>query len=282
MINVLLAAYCPDECFLKKQIASIRAQKGVEINLTVRDDLQREGACANFSALLDGAVKEMGDDDYIAFSDQDDVWTEDKLSRSLAEMRKMEQLWGRDTPILVFTDAKVVDADLQVLDESLFRRTKINPERILPRQLIMQNAANGNTMLLNAPLARKAAPIPRDAFMHDHWVMLVASAFGKISCINEPTVLYRQHDGNAIGGAKVGVGYYLRPLRHGVNMLRRRLYENIRQAEAFALRYSDAPRCFRVCVGFEKKNWLVRRWLLLRHGIFKNGFIRNIGMFLFV
>ena len=200
----------------------------------------------------------------------------------MERMKTLEAKYGKDVPLLVFTDAEVVDADLRVLDRSLFRRAKINPNRISPEQLILQNVANGNTMLLNAALARKAVPIPKNAFMHDHWVMLVASVFGRIAFIDEPTLLYRQHTGNIIGGAKVGIGYYLRRLRQGVSVLRKRLYANILQAEAFALCYPDAPACFKACVGFEKKNCFMRRWLLLRHGIYKNGFLRNIGTFLLI
>ena len=35
--------------------------------------------------------------------------------------------------------------------------------------------------------------------MHDWWLALVASAFGKISYIESALVLYRQHDNNAVG-----------------------------------------------------------------------------------
>ena len=276
-IDVLLATYCPKERMLCEQIDSIRAQKGVDINLICREDIEGLGACANFAKLLESSTAE-----YVAFSDQDDVWLENKLAKSMERMRKLETEYGKDTPLLVFTDAKVVDPDLNILDESLFHRTKINPQRLRPEQLIQQNVANGNTMLFNAALARKATSIPREAFMHDHWVILVASVFGKIACIDEPTLLYRQHEGNVIGGAKVGIEYYLRRLRQGVRQLRKRLYKNIIQAEAFALRYPDAPACFKACIGFEKRNWFARRWLLLRHGIFKNGLLRNIGVFLLI
>lgn len=68
----------------------------------------------------------------------------------------------------------------------------------------------------------------------------------------------------------------------GISILRYRLYLNFRQAEAFALRHSDSPDCFKACIGFERRNWFVRRWLLMRHRIFKNGFIRNLGTFLLV
>lgn len=277
MIDVLLATYRPDRRFLEMQISSIHAQKGMQVNIMSREDDEGLGPCFNFARLLDRSTAE-----YVAFSDQDDVWKEDKLARSMERMKALEAKYGKDVPLLVFTDAEVVDADLRILDRSLFRRAKINPNRISPEQLILQNVANGNTMLLNAALARKAVPIPKNAFMHDHWVMLVASVFGRIAFIDEPTLLYRQHTGNLIGGAKVGIGYYLRRLRQGVGVLRKRLYANILQAEAFALCYPDAPACFKACVGFEKKNCFMRRWLLLRHGICKNGFLRNTGTFLLI
>ena len=280
MIHVLLATFRPEPEMFSTQVDSIRRQRGVEVNLVFREDAGSEGACANFAALLEAASAEISDSDYIAFSDQDDVWLEDKLAKSLAKMREMERHWGAETPLLVFTDEKVVDSQLRLLDESLFHYTRVAPERLLPNQLILQNVGNGNTMLLNAALARKAAPIPKEAFMHDHWVSLVASVFGKAECLHVPTVLYRQHGRNVLGGAKVGFRYYVRHAFSGVKALRARLYAYVRQAAAFAVRYPDAPACFHSCIGFEKRNWAMRRWLLLRHQMFKKGFVRNVGLFL--
>ena len=69
MIDVLLATYRPQEAMLKAQVESIRAQTGVEVNLIRREDTEGLGACGNFSALLSESRAE-----YVAFSDQDDVW----------------------------------------------------------------------------------------------------------------------------------------------------------------------------------------------------------------
>lgn len=277
VIDVLLATYRAEPNMLADQIRSIEAQRDVVVNLISREDVNGAGACANFSALLENSAAR-----YTAFADQDDVWNEDKLVKSFEKLKELEHVYGEDTPLLVFTDAKVVDADLHELDDSLFSRTKIDPKRIKPRQLILQNVANGNTMLINESLRRLAAPIPKEAVMHDHWVMLVASVFGRIAYIPSAMLLYRQHGGNVFGGAKVDLNYYYRRIMQGISILRYRLYLNFRQAEAFALCYPDAPTCFKVCIGFEKRNWFVRRWLLLRYGIFKNGLLRNIGVFLLI
>ena len=279
MIHVLMATYHADKAMLNAQTASILSQRGVRVHLVVREDDCGAGACANFSSLLDGIVPELRDDDYIAFSDQDDVWLDDKLARSMAKMHELEQMWGRDVPLLVFTDAKVVDESLHILDDSLFRRSHLNPSRLAPHQLILQNVANGNTMLLNAALVRKAVPVPDKAFMHDHWVSLVASVFGHAACLCEPTLLYRQHASNVLGGANVGLRYYMVRLLQGPTRLRTRIYAYMRQAEEFTARYPEAPACFKACVGFASRNWLSKRRMLLSQRILKDGFFRNIGLF---
>lgn len=180
--------------------------------------------------------------------------------------------------MLVFSDLRVVDNDLNVLDDSLFKRSNLDPTRVRPRQLAFQNVANGNAMLFNAALREKAKPIPGAAFMHDHWMMLVASVFGHIACLNGATVLYRQHDRNVLGGPSVGFRYYLMRFNQGYRILRTRLYANVRQVEAFVSRFGDAsPQCFKALVGIDKKPWMLRVWILLRHRIFKTGFWRNLG-----
>ena len=290
MIDVLLATYKPNPAWLQAQIASIRRNaanlkfdfrsdlksnfaQGNVVNLIRREDAEGRGACQNFAALLDESRAE-----YVAFSDQDDVWLDDKLSRALAKMRELESRYGKKTPLLVFADARVVDANLNPIADSLFAHTKIDPSRTLPRQLALQNVANGNTMLFNAALRDLARPIPAGAFMHDHWVMLVASAFGHIACLREPALLYRQHSQNVLGGAKVGFCYFLCRALQGRAVLRERLYGNIRQVEAFVKRFGDSsPACFKTLGGLRDKPYLVRASSLLRHRVFKNGLVRNLG-----
>lgn len=278
MIDVLLATYKAPKEHFKAQVDSILAQVGVEVNLLQREDTKGIGTCRNFAALLKESTAE-----YVAFSDQDDVWMEGKLAREMKLMREMEEKYGKETPILVFSDVRVVDDDFNYLDLSLFTRSKIDPKRIKPRQLVLQNVANGNTMLMNAALREKANPIPEGAFMHDHWVMLVAAVFGKIAYLNEPTLFYRQHKHNVLGGAKVDSKYFWHRFKQGRETLRKRLYANIRQAEAFAKRFGEkAPREILALQHLEERPWILRVMTLIRYRVFKNGLIRNLGTFAIV
>ena len=278
MIDVLLGSYRADPEYLKAQVDSIRAQKDVSVNLVIREDLKGDGARANFAALMEESNAE-----YVAFADQDDIWMEDKLARSMAKMHELEKAWGQDCPLLVYTDVKVVDSGLGLLDASLFHRIKIDPLRVRPEQLVMQNVAYGNTMLMNAALRRLAVPVPEKAFMHDSWVMLVASVFGKMAYLPESTLLYRQHGNNVIGARKVSLGYFLRSILMGRRRLRERLCANVRQVEAFVERFgSRSPASFQALVGLDRRAWMFRVWTLLRYRIFKNGFWRNLGMLLVV
>jgi hypothetical protein len=65
--------------------------------------------------------------------------------------------------------------------------------------LVISNLVTGCTALINEPLAEKALPIPEKAIMHDWWLALVATAFGKLVYLDIPLVHYRQHGNNTIG-----------------------------------------------------------------------------------
>ena len=54
-------------------------------------------------------------------------------------------------------------------------------------------------MLLNRALIDRATPLPDTIALHDWWLVLVASAFGSIDVVEQPLILYRQHDGNQLG-----------------------------------------------------------------------------------
>ena len=156
------------------------------------------GATQNF-----GQAIGLCEGDYVAVSDQDDIWLPDKLETTLDAMREAERQHGATTPVLVHTDLQVVDEERRPLASSFykhqgFRRSHANPLV----ELLIENYVTGCTVMVNRALREIALPIPARALMHDWWLALVAAAAGRIVSLPETTVLYRQHGRNAIGARR--------------------------------------------------------------------------------
>ena len=162
-IDILLATY-NGETFLEEQIDSLLAQSHHGWRLLVRDDGssdgtreilenyrsrhpdliiiipsdgQNLGVCGNFSHLL-----EQTDAPYVMFCDQDDVWHHDKIETTLTKMRELERQHGESAPLLIHTDLMVVDAQLTVIGESLWRYQNTEPKRLTKlNRVLMQNFA---------------------------------------------------------------------------------------------------------------------------------------------
>lgn len=277
MIDVLLATYRPQEAMLKAQVESIRAQAGVEVNLIRREDTEGLGARGNFSALLSESRAE-----YAAFSDQDDVWLKDKLSKSLAKMRELESQHGKDVPLLVFCDGYVTDAELNRKPGTALSRQRVNVEKGLRfNRLLMQNFVAGNAMLFNAALREKAGAVPLRALMHDAWLILVAAAFGHIGFVDEPLYLYRQHGENVLGATDTGARHFMKRAREGASAFRARLAENADEASAFVERFgAESPQSAKALSTLPSCGWAERRFRIVRHGLFKQGLLRNLALLL--
>ncbi len=172
---------------------------------------------------------------YMMFCDQDDSWYADKIASEMAVMLETEKSQA-NLPVLVHSDLQVVSADKQVLGESLIRYQGLEIERNRFANLVISNLITGCTALINEPLARKALPVPADAIMHDWWLGLVASAFGKVVFIDRPLVHYRQHGANTIGAKEqikeefTDISLWRRVLTPKINT---HLFEVSRQARCF-------------------------------------------------
>ncbi len=150
------------------------------------------GAAASFLALLRAALPLLGPRDAVAFADQDDVWLGDKLARGMAALGGVAA--GR--PALSCARQYLVDAQLNLLGQSpAIRRPPGFPAALA------QNIATGCTILLNRPAAALVAgSAPPPTLLHDWWsYVLVTAAGGAVLVDPVPTVLYRQHGGNAVG-----------------------------------------------------------------------------------
>lgn len=307
-VVVLLSTY-NGSLFLREQLDSLFSQTHMPSAVIVRDDgsvdntldilnkynvrllsgNENKGPKNSFSLLLKEAVLDEHAN-YFMFCDQDDVWYSDKIEKTLSKMLCMERKFG-DVPILVHTDLEVVDEHANTLAESMWKFEYILPKKNSLNRLLMQNTITGCTVMMNRNLLGKCVDIPGGAVMHDWWVGLVASYFGEIGYLSETTIKYRQHSGNSIGakGFKAGVAYRFPKLLKKIFIRDDRyissLKVNIRQAYSFLVMYENEIdyNSRRMLLDFselEKKTFFERRLVLLRHNLIKQGYLRNIALFI--
>lgn len=247
----------------------------------VRDDLGNLGVIGNFNCLL-----EKTQSDYVFLSDQDDVWCAEKIELSLDRIRELESQHGQEVPILVHTDLVMVDQELQVLSESFFAFRNLNSQSASLAQLLAQNIVTGCTIVANRALLLKALPIPLDSAMHDSWLALVAATFGKIGFLDQPTMLYRQHDSNTLGAK----GWNYKFILSRMKRFRSRRYAAefllplMRQAKVFFQRFEkelpyQLAYAANTLSSFDQMNG-IRRVLDARNvGFKKHGWQRTLGFY---
>lgn len=218
-VDILLATYDGEE-FVGEQIETLLEQTNQRFNLIVGDDASRDStpeiisdyARKNKSKILFNSyqdnvgtilnfsrIQEHSTAPYLMLSDQDDIWLPQKIEVSLNKIKELEVKYGKETPILVYTDVCVVDDNLHVLHPSFFKFGKFCQKNSTLPRVLAQNHITGCTMIMNRALAKLAFPIPKEAYMHDHWINLTATTFGIVEKIPLSTVYYRQHSQNWVG-----------------------------------------------------------------------------------
>lgn len=166
-------------------------------NIITLDYPSTKGAKDNFFSLLDKV-----DSQYYMFCDQDDVWEQDKIELSLQKIQEIEKN-NPDTPIIVFSDLKIVDENLNVIADSFWKKMRIKPKKLNSfHKMGACNLVTGCTMMFNKKV-NGCIINPKYAIMHDSWISLcVAKNNGIIYPICKPLVNYRQHKYNVIGAQK--------------------------------------------------------------------------------
>ena len=226
--------------------------------------------------------------DYICFSDQDDVWLPQKVSVSLQAMDRLESRWGKDLPLLVFTDLRVVDESLRTLQQSFWASENLRPHRIerLPA-LLAQNVVTGCTSMLNRPLINLSQKMTEKVFMHDQWIALLACTMGKAYQVKMQTVLYRQHGKNVIGSEQKKrslSGWVQRARKTDLRLLQWK--NSQRQARSFVQVHGAelSPEHRDVFAAYERcstnRSRFVRIYTLFRYRFWRAGFLQKIATLL--
>ena len=236
MISILLASY-NGEKYIAGQIDSLLNQTIQDFRLFICDDASTDDT---YSMLSDYSNKNPGKihvsrnrknsggakhnfiemminhkDDYVMLCDQDDVWLPTKIEVTLAKMREMESEFGSETPLLVHSDLVVVSKKLETIFPSFKIAMNADYSKTELQNQIIQNTLTGCKVMYNKSLADLITEVPEYMVMHDWWLIIIASAFVVIGTINEPTILYRQHEDNDIGAKNVrSLNHILYELHH--------------------------------------------------------------------
>nr|WP_245972416.1 glycosyltransferase family 2 protein [Rhodovulum robiginosum] len=151
----------------------------------------RRGFAQNFLSLLHAAGQ---DARYVALSDQDDVWMADKLERAVRALRDVPE----GVPAMYCSRTWVWNSRT---GETWL--SHMHPREPNFRNALVQNIAGGNTIVLNRAaldIAQAAADEASDIVCHDWWLyQMVTGTGGMVVYDPEPTLYYRQHNGNQIG-----------------------------------------------------------------------------------
>lgn len=301
LVIVLLATFDGSR-YLRHQLDSIAAQSHQNWRLVVADDGSRDDSLAivqSFSQQHPGRVRILGGSPvgsardnffrllrlagpapYFAFCDQDDEWTREKLER-LVERCKQIEVQHPAQPCLVFSDLRVVDAQLGLLNPSFMNQVRARPYDVTYRNLLTENAIPGCAMLFNAALAdvfRVCEFNSTKAIMHDWWMALLASSLGHVSYVATPLVNYRQHATNTLGSVnRSGVAFALSKLLSGDRSPTVATYA---QASAFLAAYGDllsseVRKSIRAFASLHYRNKFARIQLLLKHKILKQTLARR-------
>lgn len=214
VVDILMTTY-NGEKYLREQLDSILTQDYPNFRLIIADDRSTDmtpmileeyakhdsriqlikntrnlGVIKNFEQLL-----YLSTASYFMFCDQDDVWATEKISLSLSRLIKTGAM-------MVYSDLTITDDKMNVRHHSYMQRHRIQAiKEISWKALLVQNIVTGCTIMGRSELKKYALPFPKGIAMHDAWLALAASANGRVGYIEQPLVLYRQHNDNLVGAA---------------------------------------------------------------------------------
>jgi len=175
--------------------------------------------------------------DYYALADQDDYWHHSKMGAGIKRLRAMALKNGKysrkDTfqvnnqiPLLYCCKPLLVDEKLRRLP------VHVSVPKMKPGfgNALIENIVTGCTTVFNNKLRQMLMyGFPEYIAMHDRWMYLIASCFGEIYYDEKPYILYRQHDGNAVGKNTER----LAELKYRINKFRKSALVPGRQAQEF-------------------------------------------------
>jgi glycosyltransferase involved in cell wall biosynthesis len=204
-VTVLMSTY-NGEHYIRQQIDSILEQRGVKVKLLVRDDGSTDSTLSilddyqNDITVIKGEnigyarsfwtlLRMASGTEYYAFSDQDDIWLPEKLSRSV---ESIEHICG---PALSTGNVRRANAQGAPIGGEVFPAH--GPLTLA--QALQKSILPGCTFVFNEESRILLTRYSGAMESHDWLSYIIITALGHVVYVDEPGMLYRLHGDNALG-----------------------------------------------------------------------------------
>lgn len=208
MISVCMATY-NGEKYLREQLDSILSQTYTNFELIICDDCSKDSTVQilNEYAKNDNRIKVFVNEqnlgfkknfekaislslgEYIALSDQDDVWTENHLEVLYNLIGNYDIACGN--ALFIDKNGKSLGLTLNQTDGFFYFEKN---ENLLYRLLCYNACFQGSSMLIKKSLFEKALPIPQDVLYHDSWFAVCACLQNGLNYTFDIVNNYRHHN----------------------------------------------------------------------------------------
>lgn len=210
MISIALASY-NGEKYISEQIDSILSQTIQDFELIVCDDCSKDSTWSileeykakdkrikiyknehnlGFKKNFERAIS-LCSGDYIAFSDQDDIWMPEHLELLLNHLNGCDLVCG---------NAMLADIDGNSMNVTCRDTDKIDSIPVEKDDafftMLYRPYVQGSTSLAKTDFLKKYLPIPYEVKFHDQWFGMMASLSNGVSYVSECILKYRMHGNN--------------------------------------------------------------------------------------
>lgn len=207
MLSIAMTTY-NGEKYLREQLDSILNQTYSDFELIICDDCSKDNTRVILSdyAAKDSRIKifmneenlgfkknfekaiSLCSGEYIALSDQDDIWLENHLDVLVNILGNYDIACG---------NAELIDSDGISYGRNLNETDGLfsfeNNDNLLYRILANYGGFQGASMLIKKSLLEKALPIPEKVLYHDSWFVACSCFLNHINYSFEIITKYRQH-----------------------------------------------------------------------------------------
>jgi glycosyltransferase involved in cell wall biosynthesis len=214
LVSIAICTY-NGERFLRKQLISILTQTYSNIEVVIVDDCSSDNTMeiVRDFKLKDNRLKYFVNDknlgfnknfekaitlctgDFIAISDQDDIWLSHKIERLMNCI---------DDKLMVYANSAIIDDNDELAGTTIINSSRDDSDYLNYKSILLQNFVSGHSLLFKKEALKFVLPFPKVGF-YDWWMGFIMLYEHGLAYCNEVLTHYRMHEASVTNSMNLNI-----------------------------------------------------------------------------